>query len=290
MTATLTEQITVPGVYDNIPNEVYQADPVVDGSLSHSGARRLLPPSCPALYRWWADHGSPRSKAFDAGHAAHRLVLGFGAEIVLVDRDRWDTNDVKAELVDIRERGAVPLKRTDWDTVHAMAAAIRDHPIASALFNPEHGRPEQTLAWQDERTGVWRRARPDWLPDTADGRMVLPDYKTTVCAAPDELPRTIHNYGYHQQGDWYLDGVRALGLADAAARFVLVLQEKTPPYLVTVAQPTDYALSVGADLNRRAVDIYRQCRETGHWPGYSDDVELIALPPWVEAAHEREQS
>ena len=288
MTATLTEQITVAGTYDNIPNEVYQADPVPGGSLSHSGARRLLPPSCPALYRWWADHGAARTKAFDLGHVAHRLVLGAGADVEVVEADDWRTKAAREHRDRAHADGAVPLLIADYLVAQEMAAAIRAHPIASALFNPEHGRPEQTLVWQDQRAGIWRRARLDWLPDNRDGRMVVPDYKTTICAAPDELPRIIHNYGYHQQADWYLDGVRSLGLADDAARFVLVLQEKTPPYLVTVAQPTDYALSVGHDLNARAVDIYRQCRETGHWPGYSDDVELIALPPWAEAAHERE--
>ncbi|MBO0827768.1 MAG: hypothetical protein J2P24_08300 [Streptosporangiales bacterium] len=47
--------ITEPGVY-NLPAAVYHADPVPGGSLSQSGAKKLLPPSCPALYRYWADH------------------------------------------------------------------------------------------------------------------------------------------------------------------------------------------------------------------------------------------
>src|SRR5258708_26204894 len=38
------------GVY-GIPADAYHADPIEGGSLSSSGARRLLPPGCPALFR-----------------------------------------------------------------------------------------------------------------------------------------------------------------------------------------------------------------------------------------------
>ena len=39
-----------PGVYDGLDEAAYHADPVPGGSLSASGAKLLLPPSCPALY------------------------------------------------------------------------------------------------------------------------------------------------------------------------------------------------------------------------------------------------
>lgn len=46
---TTTWTITEPGVYD-LPAEVYHADPVEGGSLSSTGARKLLPPSCPGWH------------------------------------------------------------------------------------------------------------------------------------------------------------------------------------------------------------------------------------------------
>jgi hypothetical protein len=38
----------------------------------------------------------------------------------------------------------------------------------------------------------------------------------------------------------------------------------------------------GSIRNRRAVDLYMECKTTGRWPGYSDDIELISLPEWAE--------
>lgn len=286
MTTTVEQPVIIPGVYD-IPADAYHADPVPGGSLSSSGARRLLA-TCPARYRYEVDHPSNDSTdAFDLGHAAHRLVLGAGPDLVRIDAQEWRTNAIKDEVAAARAAGNVPLRPTEYDTVHAMAAALRAHPVAPLLFTA--GRPEQTLLWPDGN--IWRRALLDWLPDAPAGRMILPDYKTCRSAAIPDLTKAISDHGHHMQGAWYLDGLRALGLADERARFVLVCQEKTPPYLVTVVQPTDFAiLRVARDDNRRAIEIYRRCVETGHWPGYSDDIELVPLPGWVEAEYERRSS
>lgn len=288
MTATIEQsalpltEIVAPGVYD-VPAEVYHADPVPAGSLSSSGARKLLRPSCPALFKYERDHGQPYKKVFDLGTAAHKLVLGSGPELVDMGPGRWDTNEAKARVKAIRERGAIPLKEAEYQQVQEMAAALRRHPVAAALFNPERGRAEQSLFWQDPQTGIWRRARFDWLPDRIDGRLIIPDYKTCLSAEPEALRKSVYNFGYFQQAPWYIDAAVALGLhGGAKPAFVFVAQEKTPPYLVTVFELDVVALGIGRDLNRKAIDLYAECVRTGRWPGYSDDIELLSLPGWVE--------
>lgn len=280
--------ITVPGVYD-IPAELYHSDPVPGGSLSCSGARKLLPPHCPARFRYEQDHHDPAATtpALDFGSVAHRLVLGAGPDVVPVDAADWRTKAAKEARADAYEQGALPLLVDDVAKVEAMATALRAHPLAAALFAPESGRPEQSLFWPDQQTGVWRRARLDWLPHPVDGRMVLADYKTCRTASPTELPRAINEHGYHQQAAWYLDGVRALGL-DRTPAFLFVFQEKEPPYLVTVVEPSGMALAIGNLLNLQAIRTYRDCVASGQWPGYSDDVELLGLPPWVESIYAQE--
>lgn len=278
--------IDAPGVYD-IPLDDYLADPVPGGSLSRSGVTALLPPSCPAKYRWDRDHPPESTRAFDVGHAAHKLVLGVGPELRVVEADDWRTKAARAERAAAYADGAVPLLAEDHDCVVAMAEALLRHPLASALFDPDHGTPEQSLFWQDAATGVTLRARLDWLPHPRDGRLIVPDYKTCANASPATLSKAVHNYRYHGQGAWYVDGIKALGLADDPA-FLLVFQEKTPPYLVTVAELDTIALAAGRYENRKAIDLYAECVATDTWPGYSDDIELICLPPWAENAYLQE--
>lgn len=276
--------ITEPGVYD-LPVEAYHADPVPGGSLSSTGARKLLSPSCPAKFRHWRDHGQETTRTFDLGHAAHRIILGAGADIVSVDAEDWRTKDAQEQSDQAHAEGKIPLLAAKYEQVLEMAAAVLAHPIASALFKPGTGRPEQTLIWRDQ--GIVRRALIDWLPNVGDWRMVIPDYKTCRSADPEKLQRAIADYGYHQQGEWYLAGARALRLATDPA-FVFVFQEKDPPYVVTVAQPDPVAMRIAAYLNRRAVTVYAECMATDTWPGYSDDVELIGLPTYIENRYAEE--
>jgi hypothetical protein len=275
------------GVYSMDPAE-YFADPVPadqGGSLSCSGAKRLLPPNCPALFDYERRNGGrPNKDAFDFGHAAHEFVLGIGAGIIPVDAPDWRTKAAREAKAAAYAAGLVPLLLDDMEVVKAMAEAIRAHPIAAALLNPENGKPEQALFRQDEKEGVWLRSMLDWLPDAGDGRMIVPDYKTTTSAAPERFRKSFADFGYHQQAAFYTDMVLALDLAEEAA-FVFIAQEKSPPYLVSVFEPDAVALRIGRELNREAIDLYAACQSSGVWPGYSSEVELISLPEWAVYSH-----
>lgn len=292
MTAAAAEPVDVtisePGVYE-IPVEAYHRDPVVGGSLSSTGARKLWPPSVPAKFQWWRDHGDPPRTAWDEGHAAHRLVLGTGPELVEVEATDWKTKAAQRERDAARAEGKVPLLTHQLATAEAMAAAVRAHPTAGPLFDPARGRAEQTLVAQDPETGVMCRALLDFLHDGPSGRravFLLPDYKSGKSAAPEDLPKVMHSFGYHGQLDWYIDLVRWTGAAgDAPIAGLLVVQEKDPPYLISIAQPDPTALGVARTLNRYARELYRRCAAAGEWPGYPAKVHSLRLPPWVEWRH-----
>jgi hypothetical protein len=284
----MTEQLTIPpaaepvvvsqpDIYHGMAEAVYHGDPVPGGSLSSTGARRILPPGCPAKFRYWADHQESFKKVFDEGSAAHERVLGVGPELVLVDRPRWDTNDVKAELAEIRAAGNIPLKRPQLDMVDAMAAALREHDIAGPLLDPDRGYTELSMFWRDGN--VWGRARADKLTATRTGRPVIVDYKTCVSAAPQKIEKVIADRGYHVQGAFYVAGAQALAVGDDVG-YLLVFQEKEPPYLVTVAEPHPMSMRMGALRVRQAFDQYAWCKAEGRWPGYSEDVIYPELPPW----------
>lgn len=273
-------EITEPGVYD-MTAEIYHRDPVPWGSLSSSGARRLLPPSCPAKFQWERTHQQPHRTEFDIGHAVHKLVLGDGPEIVVIEAGDWKKVATRDERDEAYALGSVPLLEHQYLEVLAMVKSLRQHPVTNALFAHERGRPEQSLFWVDGPTGVWRRARLDWLPDPDTGRMIAGDLKTGHDASPEGIAKAVKQHAYHQQAAWYLDGIKALDLAPDPA-FVFVFVEKVPPYLVTVAEVDALALRMARDLNRQALETFRECTESGVWPGYSDEVIPVRMPAWME--------
>lgn len=279
-------RISRPGVYD-IPEQYYHADPVEGGSLSSTGARRLLPPGTPARFFYDLHHPQPVKQHFEAGRAAHRMVLGAGPELRVIEGNDRRMKATRAAADAARAEHAVPLLEPEMETITAMADAIKAHPVAGRIFRPGFGQAEQSLIWRDERTGVWRRARPDWLPHQSGGRLILVDYKTTTDASDDAVQKSINKFGYHQQAAWYRDGALALGLADEVS-FVFCFQEKSAPFLVRMVQLDSITMRIGAAMNARALDVYAECRKTGRWPGYSDDVDVFALPSWAEAHQSQE--
>lgn len=278
--------ITEPGVYA-IPFDDYVRDPVVGGSLSNSEAKWLMPPKgVPARFRYEKDHKRPVKRTFEIGTAAHALVLGTGPELIEIEADNWRTAKAKEDADDARAAGMVPLLPHEYRMVMDMAAALRAHPVASALFAEGTGLPEQTLIWRDAATGVMRRARLDWLPTIGNGRMILSDYKTAAAIDKPTISKAMNTFGYHTQAATYTDGVRALGI-DREPAFLNVYQEKTPPYLVRIFEPDALALAIARDLNRAALATYAACQASGEWPGYPEP-ELLGLPSWVEIEYLRE--
>jgi hypothetical protein len=276
---TATIEAPALGLHPDLPNSEYHADKT---SLSSSGARKLLPPSTPAKFRYEQDNPPAATKTFDYGNAAHKLVLGNGPELVLVDHARWDTKDAKAEVAEVREAGGVPLKQHELDMVKAMAAAIRQHPLAAALLDPDHGVPEQSGFWLDGPTGIRRRVRFDWLPAAGSGRLIIPDYKTTDDASDEAMQKSIAKYGYNCQAAWYEEAALALDLGGPDSELLLIAQEKKPPYLVNVIGFDFFSREIGRAKNRVAIEKFAECSASGIWPGYGDEPNYLALPGWAE--------
>jgi hypothetical protein len=273
--------ITEPGVHLDLPEDVYHADPVPETSLSHSGAKKLL--DSPAKFRHDLDNPRPSTKALDLGRAAHAKVLGIGAPVVTVPADlcakngAWSTTDAKAWIAEQQAAGATVLKPAEVDVIDAMAARLLEHDVARALLAA--GEPEVSLFGRDAETSVMLRARLDWRTRLRSGRPVIVDYKTSTTADPRRFGKVAHSLRYHTQDPWY----RGLAddLFDEPHAFLFLVQEKEPPYLVSLVELDDDARALGAQLNREARRLYLECMTSGVWPGYAPVVHRVGLPPYA---------
>lgn len=270
----MTTTIEIPtddGVFTGLTDVTYHAD---RASLSSSGARKLLPPSCPAIFR--AEQEEPRPQ-FDFGHAAHKLVLGVGQEIVSIDADDWRTKAAKDERDLAHTQGKIPLLRRDVNMAKLMAKRVLRHPQAAGLLS--EGDAEVSGYWHDPQTGIRLRYRADWLHPGRD-RIIAVDYKTSASAHPGYFGKASADYGYHMQAAWYLDGLAATGVSDNAA-FLFIVQAKTPPYPVSVIELSPDDIERGRRLNRKAVDIFAECVANDHWPDYGHGIHFVSQPSWA---------
>jgi len=278
---TAAVEVDAPQIIDGLPAETYHADTT---SISSSGLRALLAPGCPAQFKYDRDHPQPPKREFDLGHAAHKLVLGEGPDFEIIEFPDYKKVAAQRLRDEAHEAGLVPLLTKEHDMVQAMAEAVRQHPVAGPLFTPDGGVAEQSIYWTDPRTDVRCRCRPDWMPHRQEnGRLVVVDYKTAKAVDEAALQRAVYERGYHAQAAFYLDGVKAAGLAgDQEPAFVFVFQSKTAPYLVHLVELDFPALTLGAARNERALRIYAECERTGIWHGFNDRITYLPLPAWAE--------
>lgn len=296
--------ITAPGAYKGISNADYHRNPLLlpGPSLSSSGAKTILSQSC---FHFWFDSpmNPDRPDEKDASHfavgkAAHDLLL-LGGDWerdyhVLPDGFAWNKTKAIAEEIQVaehaRKSGKTLIKHDDMELVKRIADRIDSMPAARhALLN---GVPEMTLAWQDEETGVWLRARPDFLPNTvitgASVRVVsdLKFMSSTFCS-PSGFSRAVCNFGYHQSAAFYDDGIKAI-YGEPPTNWLFIVVEKDEPHSVSLYELPKVDLERGRYQNKKAIRKFAECLAKGtepeHWPAYTSEPELIGLPGWARRA------
>ncbi|WP_426163018.1 PD-(D/E)XK nuclease-like domain-containing protein [Sandarakinorhabdus sp. DWP1-3-1] len=281
--------ITTPGAYPDIAAEDYHGAEICDApSISASGLK-LIEARSP-LHYWWKSPLNPnRPKQDEKAHFA----VGKAAHDLLLLGDRWPAayfvlpEDFNARATkqqaayhaaraEAQERGLTVLTYAQAQTVSAMAAALRANKFAAASLT--NGDPEMTLAWKDAATGVWLRARPDFLPAK---RLYVPDLKTAADGSPGAFARSVASFGYHQSAALYREGIEAIYGERPRHMFFIVI-EKEPPHCVALYQLPEDDIHRGRMLNRRAIDTFAHCLDAGKWPGYADDVLQLPMPNWTQ--------
>lgn len=277
--------IIEPGLYD-LPESVYHSDPCPSPSLSSSIAKILLTKS--PLHAWLA---SPRlnpqwepinKKTFDIGRAAHREILGKGADWVMIPDEilasngAASTKEAKAFIEEARANGKTPIKAEEAEAVKVMtlklSLRLKDMGINLAS---EHS--EQAAFAQIE--GVWCRALIDNAPNNS--RAPLYDLKTTTDANPDKLSRAIVEYGYDIQAQHYRDVWKSATGEDRPFRFIFV--EKEPPHEICVIELFGEDLEMAKRRIRRAREVFLNCLDSQNWPGYPLEVVQVKLPEFYQS-------
>lgn len=163
------------------------------------------------------------------------------------------------------------LTHDESNDIKAMQSSVLNHPFAKRLLFG--GVPEQCLFVEDTN-GTLRKSRLDVM---TKGN-VLSDIKTTESASLENFERSISKYRLHVQAAYYLDNCNLAGIEKVSFFFICV--EKSPPYLVRCLQLMPEVIEYGRTLYQRDLQVYRNCLETGLWPGWGEQYDECALPSY----------
>lgn len=246
-----------------------------------AGMAIALVEECP-LRAWTRSPFNPKyepenKREFDIGTAAHLAVLEpelLTERIVLHEYKDYKTKDAR----DIRDaawaEGKTPLKVSEWKMVAAISARLgADTPIGD-LFRDGHAEVSLTWDWR----GVPCKLRADYL---AGDNSYIVDLKTAVSANPRAVARKAFAEGWYARAAWYLNGVyEVVGRKPDHYWFVVV--EKDEPYIAEVYELDRFAIAWGEQAIMQAVTIFKDCQNSGVWPGYCGKPTTISLPTYAE--------
>lgn len=255
-----------PGIYFDVPAADYHAA----RALSSSGLKTLIT-ECPAIYRHEQDSPDEDEGSADMwiGSAAHVINLEpalWAEKVAVIDAADYRKKDAQEARDAALANGRIPLLTKHVETVLAMAERFKAE-IGDQLAG---GRMEVSYLYREHRCGVLVKNRPDWRAD--DGRLLV-DYKTTGNVHPDAVRARVFDNWHHVQAALYIEGHEVL--TGRTPEWLWVAQATKPPYLVTVARPTNATLHMAQERINEAVRVYAECQRTGVWPSYSSGVVLI---------------
>lgn len=293
-------EIKEPCIIRGMPSEIYHKMP----ALSNSGLKTLI--NCPAkyYYKYLSGEYEPKEKPYyKIGKAAHKYILEGKEEfekeywhnpysemkkdelIELLKTFGYDDSIKKMLVADLMELvlkeaniepKAIHLTASELNQVVCMARAIKSDTKANNALSKK-GESELSIFWQDEKTGVWLKCRPDYLPYECKQ---VPDYKTTESADPNTFFNSFIKYGYHVQAAMYRMGIKAVTGIDVE-NFFFIVQEKEAPFVTQIFNPdVNHLITWGEKAVYSGIEKYLECKERGIWAGYSERIiELRIEPP-----------
>ena len=158
-----------PGIYPELSNKKYHADPALGSSMmarvGKSGEH----------FKYFQDNPQKSTPTFELGDQYHGYAL-------------------LNNLVGISDK--------NMEVVTGMVDALKNHPMASTLLSG--GEPEVSYFWKHPKYGFMCKCRLDYLRID-----IHIDLKSTVDASPEGFAKSIANFGYHKQSAHYRTGVAA---------------------------------------------------------------------------------
>ena len=260
----------------NLDIEVYHG---LKDIVSSSQLKELS--KSPAHYKAALDAANKRTPALEFGDAAHTFILQpkeFERRFVAMPDNIKVKRGKEFEAFQVSNDGKTILSKDDIEALCGMADSIGKHKTAKALLNLDTGIPEMSCFFKESSTGLSCRIRPDFLP----GGNIIVDYKTTENAAPSEFQRSCAKYGYDIQAGFYCLGMELL--TGVIHKFVFIAQEKKPPYEVAVYEASIDFIDTGRTKAISLLQLLAECRATGIYPGYPDEIQTIDMPSWAKAA------
>ncbi|WP_065330354.1 PD-(D/E)XK nuclease-like domain-containing protein [Tritonibacter mobilis] len=283
------EKISEPGFY-NIPLDVHHSQ-CCEGVSVTSGVLRRMEQEYPGDV--WAFHDlntdpdkftREDTDALRLGRAMAAYIEGGADEVeahFYVLPDNRPNRPTRQQLAAIKEgRGSKSamtsmsfwkeadndprdqITESQFQLIQDMGKGLQRDPAAAAILG---GIPEVTMAWQDQRTGIWCLSRPDQV--AFDG--FVGDYKKI---SPQGQPfdhalcyRAIEKHRYDMQIAFACEGFEILTRHQPNAAGLLFQSDRRPHFCIPI-EIGEEEIAFGTFHNHKSLRRFKECLDAGYWP------------------------
>lgn len=226
----------------------------------------------------------------DFGSACHKIALGFGADIAVVNPldhvgprggipKGWTNASIKEARAEARAAGRIPILKADHERARNVAETMQgvaERWLGVAL-NDCHR--EVVVAW--EEAGFWRKSMIDVM--TPDLVRIMDLKSTAMSTSPFSIRRFLYRQTLQIQNAFYLRALDAMDPDGAGRRkFAFLFGETSPPFVPS--RPTRIS-EAGLEIGRQQVEIacrlWDGCLATNYWPAYGEDEDVAEPSPWL---------
>lgn len=198
----------------------------------------------------------------------------------LAAMDWWRDFEAKAKQLQV-------VTFDEYSITQQQLAALKAEPYLRDLF--ARGFAECSVFWIDKATGVYCKARPDFV-QPVDARSVrLAELKTAADESPDGFSRSVTSLGYHRARAHYIDGFQqATGLK--VVEYVFAVVTNAPPVLAVPYWLDDEDARQGEDECAELRERFAYCMSENRWPAYGEGPQIVSLKKWAKRSNELEVS
>lgn len=175
----------------------------------------------------------------------------------------------------------------DFEITQMQLRAIAQEP--ELVKTLRRGHAEVSVFWIDPGTGLYCKARPDWVCEIGVEEVELLDLKSTADESPSGFGRAAARMKYHLQMAHYTEGFE-LATGCKVAQFTFAAVTNAPPVLAVPYKLTDEIEAQAYDERRELLERFAWCRNENKWPAYGQGTQLLDFPAYAKRSNELEVS
>ncbi len=274
MTDYTTDNLpTEPGVYPDLPFEVYAAIPAVNASL----LKAAVSPLHVQHYQTSRDNDTASRGMLRSAHALmfepHHFLRDFSWYGGRRDKRH---KAYQAHIAD--HPGTTVLNSAEIADAAGMGMAAWQHPVTGPVLAHPDRLCELVGLWVDEATGLMCKGRFDHVIP-GDDEVVVTDGKGIGSTDNGFVGRQALKLGWHLQAAHYVAGARALW-PGRPVRFQILGVETKAPHDCGLYLLDDIVLGGGETFRRQRLDLYAAAVASGDWHGRHTAPVYLDFPDW----------